>query len=279
MPPKIGVPRKATCHASGTRSSTPPKMALISSVASSTCMLASVKSISTPPKSALNFLARHSALDAAKNGRFAECRPGIASDGRRGRSFSCLHSAPHEHQACCDQQDWPDVVPAKVTNAQLIELKKHSSGDQQNAPEAALARHEIWDACADQKQRPESPQPVDGNDAHVVKEEGDSAQNQECTPEKTARAPAADMYCRPDRAALFSLIFGACLHAVVNIAMDSVVEVIAELVRIEFILVTHQRSPIAEEHAPALYAANRPQNTSRSSTVPMMMRISGQHGT
>ena len=126
-----------------------------------------------------------------------------------------------------------------MPDAQLIELKKHSSGDQQNAPEAALARQDIWDACADQQQRPESPQPVDGNNAHVIEEESDSAQNQERAPEETAFASAASL----------SLIFGACLHAVVNIAVDPVAEVIAELVRIEFILVTHQRSPIAEEPA------------------------------
>jgi len=88
-------------------------------------------------------------------------------------------------------RNWPHVVPAKVTDAQLIQLKHHSSRYQQNAPEAALARHDIWDACANQKQRPESPQPVYGNNAHVIEEQGDSAQNQECAPKETAFAPAA----------------------------------------------------------------------------------------
>jgi hypothetical protein len=113
----------------------------------------------------------------------------------------------------------------------------------------------------------------------VIEEQSDSAQNQERAPEETAFASAADMYSRPHRAAPLSLIFGACLHGVVNIAMDPVFEVIAEFVRIEFIFVTHQRSPIAEEPALVSYAANRPQNTSRNSTAPMTMRISGQHGT
>ena len=103
----------------------------------------------------------------------------------------------------------------------------------------------------------------------MIEEQGDAAQNQECAPKDTAVAPAAPL----------SLIFGACLHAVVNIAMDLIAEVVAELAGIGFILVTHQRSPIAEEPAAALYAANRPQNACRNSTAPMMMRISGQNDT
>src|SRR5437868_15325435 len=51
--PKIGAPRKATCHVGGMRMSTPPKMVVIARVVSFACMLASVRSSSTPPKMAV----------------------------------------------------------------------------------------------------------------------------------------------------------------------------------------------------------------------------------
>src|SRR5467141_3632845 len=51
----------------------------------------------------------------------------------------------------------------KWGEAQLIELKEHSSGDQQNAPKAALARHYVRNPRTNQEQWPEAPQQVDGD--------------------------------------------------------------------------------------------------------------------
>src|SRR6266481_1565335 len=124
--------------------------------------------------------------------------------------------------------------------AQLIELKEHAPGDQQNAPEAMLAPHDVGNARANQKQRPESPQPVDGDIPHVVEEEGDSAEDEKGAPKETAAASADNVNAPHDGVAALSVRVHLLVHLRMNIAMNLVVESIAEFLGIEIIFVAHK---------------------------------------
>src|SRR5882672_7933512 len=124
--------------------------------------------------------------------------------------------------------------------AQFIELEEHSSGDQQNAPEAMLAPHDVGNARANQKQRPESPQAVDGDIPHVVEEEGDSAEDEKGAPEEATAASAANVNAPHDGVAALSVRVHLLVHLRMNIAMNLVVESIAEFLGIEIIFVAHK---------------------------------------
>src|SRR6266481_6079016 len=124
--------------------------------------------------------------------------------------------------------------------AQLIELKEHSSGDQQNAPEAVLAPHDVGNACANQEQRPKAPEPVDGDVPHVVEEEGDSAENEKGAPKESTAASAAYVNANHDRAAALSVRVHFLAHARMNLAVDLVVESIVGFLGIEIIFVAHK---------------------------------------
>src|SRR6267142_4314457 len=185
---------------------------------------------------ALKILTGYPPLDTAEDGGFTECRPWVAPAGRHGRSPSRLNGAPYQHQTRCDQQNRPDVIPTKVSEAQFIELKKHSSRNQQNAPKAALARHYIRDPRTNQEQRPETPEAVHGNIAHVVEEQGDSADYEECAPEEATAASPANVNAHHDRAAALFVGVHCFFHPRMNISMNLVVESITELLCIEIVL-------------------------------------------
>ncbi len=125
-------------------------------------------------------------------------------------------------------------------DAQLIELQEGAHDHQKHAPCPALPIDEMADAHKNKKHGPKLPEAVEGNNPQVVEKQSEADQSQHRARDQTSAK-------RPD---------GSGFQAAVNIAMDPVAEVFAELVRIEFILVAHQRSPIAEELAPVLNAAN-----------------------
>src|SRR6202045_1983484 len=124
-------------------------------------------------------------------------------------------------------------------DAQLIELQEGAHDHQKYAPFPALSIDEMADAHKYQKHGPKLPEAVEGNDPQVVEKQSEADQSQHRARDQ---APAK----RPD---------GSGFQACVDIAMDPVAQVFAELVRIGFILVAHQRSPIAEEPAQVSYPA------------------------
>src|SRR5882672_2996013 len=103
-----------------------------------------------------------------------------------------------------------------------------------------LAPHDVGNARANQKQRPESPQAVDGDIPHVVEEEGDSAEDEKGAPEEATAASAANVNAPHDGVAALSVRVHLLVHLRMNIAMDLVVESIAEFLGIEIVFVAHK---------------------------------------
>src|SRR5712664_3856313 len=179
--------------------------------------------------------------------------------------------------------------------AQLIELKEHSSGDQQNAPEAMLALHDVGNTRANQKQRPESPQPVDGDVPHVVEEEGDSAENEKGAPKESAAASAAHVNADHDWVAALSVRVHLLAHARMKLAGDLVVETIANFLRIEIVFVAHKLlllflGPMVRfslrisalrigRASPRLVSREPPSEDVTQKKRPARIRISGQNDT
>src|SRR6266852_5794717 len=103
-----------------------------------------------------------------------------------------------------------------------------------------LAPHDVGNARANQKQRPESPQPVDGDVPQVVEEKGDSAENEKGAPKEPAAPSAAKVNANHDGIATLSIRVHLLVHLRMNIAMDLVVESIAEFLGIEILFVAHK---------------------------------------
>jgi hypothetical protein len=127
-----------------------------------------------------------------------------------------------------------------VPDTQFVELKEDAPGDEQNAPKAMFAPHEVGDSGANQQEGPETPQSVDRKDAHVVKKQSDAAKNQECAPEEAARTPASKVNAHHDRFASPSGAGVRRVHTCVNITVNLVVQVIAEFLCIKIFLVAHK---------------------------------------
>src|SRR6266478_2209879 len=103
-----------------------------------------------------------------------------------------------------------------------------------------LAPHDVGNARANQKQRPESPQAVDGDVPHMVEEEGDSAEDEKGAPEEATAASAANVNAPHDRVAALSVRVHLLVHLRMNIAMDLALERIAEFLGIEIVFVAHK---------------------------------------
>src|SRR6516164_8347157 len=123
--------------------------------------------------------------------------------------------------------------------AQIIQ-QQHSAGQHQNCSEHAVAFLEKFESAdSDENRRPKPPEPLRGNDTHVVQQHhGPDNHQNESGPQATRSGSQVQL--NTTLSGFAELALSILVDPVVDVPVNPLVQVLADLIRVKFVFAVHR---------------------------------------